>query len=57
MRVRRLGTHMEEKGEGMYPDTEEVKTMQPGNFFCDKEFARRGIWAVHPKSGGRVVRG
>ena len=48
---------MEEKGEGMYPDTEEVKTMQPGNFFWDKKIARKGIWAVHPKSGGRCVRG
>lgn len=57
MRVRRLTTHMEEKGEGMYPETEEVKTMQPGNFVWDKEIVRKGIWAVHPKSGGRRMRG
>jgi hypothetical protein len=48
---------MEEKGEGMYPETEEVKTMQPGNFVWDKEIVRKGIWAVHPKSGGRWMRG
>jgi hypothetical protein len=29
--------HVQEKGEGMYPDTELVKTTQPGSRFCNSD--------------------